>query len=137
MSIIRQLKKQIHEFTKIWSQIYILTEEENRKYCRITQNNVEARLATINLEPERIINLQNQENQIGIADIRLAIKQSKNKAPGPSKLRKIHYENMPPNILRNIAHILNCSQACGYYPKNRKGILKLYIRSPRPPIIVA
>ena len=55
-----------------------------------------------------------------IADIRLAIKQSKNKAPGPSKLRKIHFENMPPNILKNIAHILNCSQACGYYPKKLK-----------------
>ena len=49
-------RQKIHEFTKIWSQIYILTEEENRKYCRTTQNNVEARLARVNLEPGRIIN---------------------------------------------------------------------------------
>ena len=113
-------QQKIHEFTKIWSQIYILTEHENNRYCRETQNNVETRLAATDLNPERVINLHNQEEQITIADIRMAIKQSKNKAPGPSKLRKIHFENMPPNILKNIAHILNCSQACGYYPKKLK-----------------
>lgn len=60
----------------------------------------------------------------------MAIKQAKNKAPGPSKLRKIHYENMPSNIIKNIAHLLNCSQACGYYPK----ILKIanIIMIPKP-----
>ena len=113
-------QQKINEFTKIWSQIYILTEQENNRYCRETENNVETRLENVNLEPERIINLQNQDEQITTVDVRLAIKQAKNKAPGPSKLRKIHFENMPPNIIRNIAHILNCSHACGYYPKKLK-----------------
>ena len=123
-------QQKIKEFTKIWSQIYILTEEENNRYCRETENNVETRLANTNLEPNNIINLQNQEEQITTADVRFAIKQSKNKAPGPSKLRKIHYENMPPNIIRNIAHILNCSQACGYYPKKLK--IANIIMTPKP-----
>ena len=63
-------------------------------------------------------------------DVKRAIKTLKDKCPGPSKLRKKHFLNLPDNILQNITHIFNCCLSVGYYPKQFKHAHIIFIHKP-------
>ena len=65
-----------------------------------------------------------------IDDVKFSIKCLKDKCPGPSKLRKKHFLNLPDNILHNITHIFNCCLAVGYYPKQFKHAHIIFIHKP-------
>ena len=77
------------------------------------------------ITPKLNINLQeikdnNQQLPFNSINVALTIKELANKAPGPSKLRKPHFTNLPPNMIRNITHLFNCSYATGMYPTQFK-----------------
>ena len=60
----------------------------------------------------------------------MALKTLKDKCPGPSKLRKKHFSNLPDNVLQNLAHIFECCLAVGYYPKQFKHAHIVFIHKP-------
>lgn len=43
--------------------------------------------------------------KVDIHDVKFAIKSLKDKAPGPSKLRKKHFTYLPDKMIHNLAHI--------------------------------
>ena len=63
-------------------------------------------------------------------DVKYSIESLKDKCPGPSKLRKNHFLNLPNNILHNITHIFNSCLAVGYYPKQFKHAHIICIHKP-------
>ena len=114
-------------FTNIWSQIWTIDLRGNNNFCRNTEEEVEQDLeeSREQLEEKNTIELNSIRNEQGELpfhnfDIRLAIKQLKDRAPGPSKLRKPHFTHLPDNIISNITHLMNCSYATGRFPKQLK-----------------
>ena len=53
-------------------------------------------------------------------DVTLTINQLANKAPGPAKIRKPYFTHLPPNIIKNLTHLVNSSYATGLYPDQFK-----------------
>ena len=115
-------------FTKIWSQVYRISPEDNQQFCKDTEQMVEN---TLNQNIDKItpkwrIDLQSirdpNTNNLPITetDVINAIKRTANKTPGPSKLRKPYFSNLPQNIITNITHIFNCCYATGFYPQHFK-----------------
>ena len=120
-------KEKTEFFTKFWSNISQITEEENNNFCRDTEQRVNTHLSqnTHKTTPKWKIDLstiKNEQGQLPFDDLdtKLNIKSLANKAPGPSKLKKPHYTNIPQNITNNITHIFNCCYALGLYPKQFK-----------------
>ena len=114
-------------FTNIWSQIWTIDPRVNNNFCRVTEEEVNQDLedSREQLEEKTIIQLdsircENGELPFHNFDVRMAIKQLKDRAPGPSKLRKVHFSHLPDNIITNITHIINCSYATGKFPKQLK-----------------
>ena len=114
-------------FTNFWSNITQITEEENEHFCADTELRVNTVLNqnSDKITPKWNINLNSIRNNQGILpfdnqDTKHNITTLANKAPGPSKLRKSHYANIPQNIINNITHIFNCCYALGLYPNQFK-----------------
>lgn len=108
--------------------------QENLNYCQINDNKVATHLSKISdkITPKFKIDLNELENpdfnlKIDIDDVKFAIKSLKDKCPGPSKLRKKHFENLPDNILQNLTHIFESCLAAGYYPKKFKHAHMVFI----------
>ncbi|CAL4067354.1 unnamed protein product [Meganyctiphanes norvegica] len=114
-------------FTSTWKNVYKISEEENQQFDQENEEMVQQTLLrnshkitsklNINLQEIKDNNQQLPFNSINVA---LTIKELANKAPGPSKLRKPHFTNLPPNMIRNITHLFNCSYATGMYPTQFK-----------------
>ena len=117
-----------HVFKKTWSEVTQITQEENRHFCRETEQRVEETLNRNRnkITPKGVINLQEirdratQSLPISTIDVELAIKATANKTPGTSKLKKPYISNLPPNIIKNITHLFNCCYATGIYPDHFK-----------------
>ena len=127
--------------TNIWSNVYQISHLENQQFCERNEKKVKAHLNKITdkITPKWIIDfneLRNTNNNdylnlvIDIDDVKFSIKSLKDKCPGPSKLRKKHFLNLPDNILHNITHIFNCCLAVGYYPKQFKHAHIIFIHKP-------
>ena len=83
-------------FKKTWSEVTQITQEENRHFCRETEQRVEETLNRNRnkITPKRVINLQEIRDRVTLnlpistTDVELAIKATANKTPGTSKLKK-------------------------------------------------
>ena len=73
-----------------------------------------------NINLNSIKNNETQRLPIDEHDVTSAIKSISNRTPGPSKLRKPYFTNLPVNVIKNIVHLLNCCYAAGIYPKHFK-----------------
>ena len=120
-------EEKIKLLTNIWSNVYQITPQENMQFCHRNETKVKRHLNRISdkITPKWQINMNELENcnlnlKVDIDDVKVAIKNGKDKCPGPSKLRKKHFEKLPNNILFNLAHIFNCCLSVGYYPKQFK-----------------
>ena len=121
-------KDKVEFFTRVWSKLHKITPEDNQQYCQRNELAVTNTLKqnADKLTPKWDIDLESiRENDtrnlpIDEHDVKQAIKDTKNKTPGPSQLRKPYFQNLPPNIIRNITHLFNCCYATGLYPKHFK-----------------
>ena len=120
-------EEKIKLLTNIWSNVYQITPQENAKFCKINEAKVKSHLNKISdkITPKWQVKLERLQNNnidliLDIDDVKFAIKTMKDKCPGPSKLRKKHFEELPDNILLNLTHIFNCCLSVGYYPKQFK-----------------
>ena len=127
-------EEKISLLTNIWSSVYQITPQENLNYCQRNDLKVATHLIKIadKITPKCKIDLNLLENpdfnlKIDIDDVKLAIKSLKDKCPGPSKLRKKHFANLPDNILQNLTHIFESCLAAGYYPKQFKHAHMVFI----------
>ena len=116
----------VNLFTNIWSQIWTI-DPRNNNFCVATEEEVNENLEEVReqIQVKPIIDLNsirdaNNDLPFHNFNVRLAIKQLKDRAPGPSKLRKIHFSHLPDNIITNITHLINCSYATGLFPKQLK-----------------
>ena len=133
-------EEKIKLLTNIWSSIYHISQMENQQFCQITEKNVKEHLNNIadKITPKWIIDFDELVNhsqdylqlKIDVDDVKFAIKSLKDKCPGPSKLRKKHFSNLPDNILHNITHIFNSCLSVGYYPKQFKHAHIIFIHKP-------
>ena len=85
-------------------------------------------LQNINLDDIRDRN--SQALPFNTVDVTNAIKAIANKTPGPSKLKKPYFSNLPPNIMRNITHLFNCCYSIGIYPAQFKNAEIILIPKP-------
>ena len=127
-------EEKIKMLTNIWSNIYQISPQENMQFCSRNEAKVKMHLNKIydKITPKWQINLNELENhdmnlKLDVDDIKLAIKNIRDKCPGPSKLRKKHFEELPDNILHNLTHIFNCCLSVGYYPKQFKHAHLIFI----------
>ena len=127
--------------TNIWSNVYQISHLENQQFCQTNENKVTAHLHKITdkITPKWKIDFNELENnnqkhylnlKIDVDDVKFSIRNLKDKCPGPSKLRKNHFLNLPDNILHNITHIFNCCLSVGYYPKQFKHAHIIFIHKP-------
>ncbi|CAL4062938.1 unnamed protein product [Meganyctiphanes norvegica] len=114
-------------FTNILKQACRISPEENTDYCQNNERRVKEELQskTNELTTEWIINLdeiRDNSNRLPFnnLDILTTIKSLKNRAPGPTGLRKPFFSNLPPNIISNLCHLFNCCYAAGIYPNHFK-----------------
>ncbi|CAL4085533.1 unnamed protein product [Meganyctiphanes norvegica] len=114
-------------FTNILRQACRISPEENTNYCQDNERRVKEELQnkTQEITTEWIINLdeiRDNSNRLPFSnlDILNTIKSLKNRAPGPTGLRKPFFSNLPPNIISNICHLFNCCYATGIYPNHFK-----------------
>ena len=130
--------EKIKLLTNIWSNIYQITPLENQNFCPINENKVKTHLDKISdkitpkwkIEFNELNNNRDNDNidmKINIEDVKLSMKSLKDKCPGPSKLRKNHFVNLPDNIVHNITHIFNSCLSIGYYPKQFKHAHLIFI----------
>ena len=116
--------EKVEVLTDTWKNVHTITPEENEEFDKENEEMVNR---TLNRNADKItpkleINLnykrnENRELPFDHIEVAMTIKHMKNKAPGPSKLRKPHYSNLPINILKKIANLLNCAYAIGIYPE--------------------
>ena len=126
--------EKIKLLTNIWSNIYQITPQENMQFCHLNEAKVHRHLNNISdkITPKWQVNFDRLQNNnidlnIDIDDVKFAIKTMKDKCPGPSKLRKKHFSELPDNILLNLAHIFKCCLSLGYYPKQFKHAFIIFI----------
>ena len=124
---VEKLWPKINLLTNIWSNIYQITPQENMQFCHLNEAKVHRHLNNISdkITPKWQVNFDRLQNNnidlnIDIDDVKFAIKTMKDKCPGPSKLRKTHFAELPDNVLLNLAHIFKCCLSLGYYPKQFK-----------------
>ena len=129
--------EKVNLLTNIWSSIYEISPQENLSFCPNNDHKISSHLLKIShrIIPKCTIDLNELENpnfnlKIDIDDVKFAIKTLKDKCPGPSKLRKKHFSNLPSNVLKNLAHIFECCMAAGYYPKQFKHAHIVFIHKP-------
>ena len=133
-------EEKIKLLTNIWSNIYHISHLENQQFCQINENKVKEHLNKITdkITPKWTIDFKELENnnnnylnlKIDVEDVKFSIKSLKDKCPGPSKLRKNHFVNLPDNILHNITHLFNSCLSVGYYPKQFKHAHIILIHKP-------
>ena len=126
VTIAETAQDKVKLFTNIWSQIWTI-DPRNINFCQTTEDEVNQEIEESNeqLETKQTIDLNSIRDENGDLpfhnfDVRIAIKQLKDRAPGPSKLRKVHFSHLPDNIITNITHLINCSYATGIFPKQLK-----------------
>lgn len=124
------------EFRKFWSNIYEISEEENRDFCDETQTLVEDFLRQhkneyspyTNIDLSRLSALNSVTAPITLHEIKTVIKQFRNKkAPGFSKINKEILSKLPDNMLTNLLAILNASLSAGLFPGKFKLAIIKYI----------
>ena len=121
-------------YREIWEQIFQITPEENNAFCNDTETEVENYIqmneyrtrpyqrASIN----RLNVLNALTKPIETHQIKIIIKQFKNKAPGESQVSKMILEKIPNEMIRKLKDILNLTLSIGYFPKLFKiAILRL------------
>ena len=126
--------EKIKLLTNIWSNVFQITPQENMQFCNRNETKVNRHLNKISdkITPKWQVNLDVLQNDnidlnVDLEDVKFAIKSLKDKCPGPSKLRKKHFEELPENILFNLTHIFNCCLSVGYYPKQFKHAHMIFI----------
>ena len=118
-----------------------INDIENQQYCQVTERRVKDSLQRNRdkITPKRNINLQSirdpRTNTLPFnnLDIINSIKSQKNRARGPSRLKKPYFSNLPPNIISNICHLFNCCYATGIYPEHFKTAEIIMIPKENPP----
>ncbi|CAF3542565.1 unnamed protein product [Rotaria socialis] len=82
-------------------------------------------------DPNRL-NIMDISRPITLNDLSKAIQASKNTAPGPSGIRKMHLQNLTDSTKQKIIDIFNASLSMGYYPKPFKNSTILMIPKKHP-----
>ena len=111
-------------FRKTWSEVFKISEAENRKFCNETEIMVN-RFIENNLnrtKPHQLANLDRLSIQdyltkpVELYNIKLIIKSLKERAPGKSQITKSVLENTPNEMLNILKQIINFAISMGYFP---------------------
>ena len=95
---------------------------------RIVLNQIQQNHQILNpLEITNFIALRNETDLISTREIKNIIKTFKQRAPVEETFTKYHLDNVPPNIIRNLAIIFNASLAIGYHPQQFKNSIMIFI----------
>ena len=78
-------------------------------------------------ENVRLDELAQETNIITEGEVRKIIKTFKQRAPGADKITKYHLDKLPANIILNLTQIFNASLAIGYFPKQWKTSIMIFI----------
>lgn len=130
------------EFRRFWSEIYKISDEDNRNFCHETQTLVEQTLQEEehrhtpydNIDLNRLVPGNTLLAPIPFHLVKSTISSFKNrKAPGHSKIDKNILQQIPDNMLVNLTHILNASLAAGIFPRRFKhAIIKFIPKKQKP-----
>ena len=120
-------KEKVQVFTNVWTKINMISNEENQNFCQETEQRVKQHLITNShkITPKwniQLDSIKDRNNRLPFTeyDVSRTIQYLANKAPGISKLKKIHFTNLPNNIIKKITHLFNCCYAIGLYPSQFK-----------------
>lgn len=118
-------------FRTYWSKVYT-TDEDDEQQDELTNNLVEDLL---NNSPELInplptSDIPNLPDPVTINELRRLVKNTRQKAPGPSGTTKNHIANLPVHAIRNFITLINHSLSIGYFPKAWKKSTMIFIPKP-------
>ena len=112
-------------FREIWEKVFQITAEENNAFCRATENVVNNFFKDNNYRTRpyakaslnRLNHLNELTKPIETYQIKVIIKQFKNKAPGESQITQEVLDNLPMEMIRKLKDIFNLTFSLGYFPK--------------------
>ena len=116
-------------FREIWQDIFRISNQENQNFCQQKEEEVKAFLDQNRhrLTPYKEASMDRLNphceftKPVETFQIKLIIKNFKDKVPGESGLRKSILEQIPTNMYDNMKNIINLSLSMGYYPDPYKG----------------
>ncbi|KAG0417818.1 hypothetical protein EQH57_0865, partial [Dictyocoela roeselum] len=112
-------------FRRYWREVFKISEEENRRYDRQTDEMVNSFLEenynkVTSYEKTSQQRLTTETTPVTRLEIMHGISKFKQKSPGPDEITKKHLSNLPTNMIENYRQIVNASYSTGSFPQQWK-----------------
>lgn len=125
-------------FRRYWETVFRIDPEDNEEFDREHEQEIENYITdNVNrIEPYRHADLSRLEannpltKPIEMWEIKIIIKNFKDKAPGESGIRKTIIQNMPDIAIRKLKDIYNWALSMGYFPIKFKNAVMIFISKP-------
>ena len=126
------------QFRKVWKDVFRITEEENRNFCRTTEREVNEYLEANKrrMQPYTCTDLNRLDpndyltRPIENYQIKQIIKNFKDKSPGYSGIRKSILDQLPSIAVEKFREIHNLALSMGYFPQIYKLAILCLILKP-------